>query len=28
VARLNPKNPTAALRADWLEKIAKRLGRE
>lgn len=26
VARMNPKNPTAALRADWLEKIASRLG--
>jgi hypothetical protein len=26
VARMNPKNPTATLRADWLEKIANRLG--
>jgi hypothetical protein len=26
VARMNRNNPTAALRADWLEKIAKRLG--
>jgi hypothetical protein len=25
VARLNPKNPTAVLRAEWLEKIAVRL---
>jgi predicted alpha/beta hydrolase family esterase len=24
VARMNPNNPTAALRADWLEKIAQR----
>jgi hypothetical protein len=26
VARMNPSNPSAALRADWLEKIAQRLG--
>jgi hypothetical protein len=26
VARLNPQNPTAVLRAEWLEKIAARLG--
>jgi len=25
VARMNPSNPSAALRADWLAKIAERL---